>query len=480
MSMVKELNTEASRQVRKLLGCWCGATADWKYSLWQLSSPIGQQIGKFREQQRAMGLGHDWIGIAFTIVSLAVTLTYAYYVDFGAMGFLRRSSAPQVPPKKSFAIVIPAHKEENVIGETIRNLKALEYPRELCDIYVVTDTPEDMSGPVAEKEGAKVLVRHNTEDAGRGYAVAWGLEQVRRLKDYDAYIIIDADNLLSANYLAKMNNELAAGHGIIQGNIRSRNPKDSWITKTIHVDYITRMRFLKQARQDHKLCVFMEPGICISREILDKVPFDAVTISEDIEYTSKLSLAGVSVRWIHDAEIFEEKPKTFSIAVRQRQKWMLGHTIVMKNFTGKLLWKALRHGDTIAWDCFTYIILPAFMAVYFLAFLAYFMSGSTFTLVALFPRGTIDPTVLWISTTINFLIGFWWIAIPLYALYLEGERIREYWYTPVTMMVMFFIQLVLFIAAIFKRDRKTYWHTPHLVAKTAASADPSDPPGDAK
>jgi cellulose synthase/poly-beta-1,6-N-acetylglucosamine synthase-like glycosyltransferase len=416
-------------------------------------------------------LAVDLIGIIFTMLSVTVTLLYSYYVYFGMIGFYIHRPSPEARPKKSIAILIPAFREEKVIGETVKNLNALDYPKDLFDIYVVIDTPDDMTGPAAEKEGAKVLVRNNTTNTGKGYAIRWGLEEIRRRKDYDAYIIMDADNHLSKNYLAKMNNELSAGHGIIQGNIRSKNPKESWITRTTHVDYVTRNRFFKQPRQDHNLCVFVEPGICISREVLDKVPFDAVTITEDIEYTAMLSCAGIRIRWIYDADVFEEKPRSIKIAVKQRHRWMLGHTIVLKRYTGKLFWRALSKGDTIAWDCATYIIVPALMLVYFFFFLAYIFSGSNFTLLALLPRGYLDPTLIWISTVVNTLVGFWWIAVPLYALHLENERVREYWYTPFTMMILFFIQLLLFVAVIFKRDKKTYWHTPHVISSASEPAE---------
>jgi hypothetical protein len=119
------------------------------------------------------------------------------------------------------------------------------------------------------------------------------------------------------------------------------------------------------------------------------------------------------------------------------------------------------------------------MVVYFFFFLAYILSGSNFTLLALLPRGSVDPTLIWISTVVNTLVGFWWIAVPLYALYLEKERVREYWYTPFTMMILFGIQLLLFIAVIFKRDKKTYWHTPHATppaSKPTENALAADPP----
>lgn len=421
-------------------------------------------------------MGLDWIGILFTMISTAMIIAYSYYVFFALIGFLKNKSSPQKPPKNSFAILIPAYREENVIGDTIKNLMSLDYPKNLYDVYVVTDTPDDMSGPAAAMQGGISIVRNNTKDGGKGFAVKWGLEEVRRRKDYDAYIIMDADNLLSANYLSRMNDELLAGSGIVQGHMRSKNPKHNWITKTIHVDYVTRNRFYKQPRQGRNLCTFMEPGICISREVLDRFGFDATSITEDIEYTSKLSSEGVAIRWVYDADVFEEKPTTLRVAVKQRQRWMLGHILVMRRYSGRLFSRFVLRGNTVAWDCLMYLILPAFMLVYFLSLLAYTLSGSRFSLLSIFPSGMIDPTLAAITTTLNFLIGFWWVAIPLYALYLEKERVREYWYTPFTMMFMFFIQLILFITSVFKRDKKTYWHTPHAVVGTEAHAEEENKP----
>ena len=422
-------------------------------------------------------MGLDWIGIAFTMISLTILLIYSYYIFFGAIGFLRNKSAPNSAPVKKFALLIPAYNEEKIIVDTIRNLKALDYPKNLYDIYVVTDTPQDLTGPAAEKEGAISIVRTDRGAAGKGGGVAikFGLEEVMKRKEYDACVLIDADNLLSPNYLAKMNNELVAGEKIVQGHLRSRNPKDSWVTKTVHVDSMVRNRFHKQPRQNHKLCVFEEPGTCITRELLEKVRYDADLITADIEYTCKLACEGIAIKWIYDADVFEEKPLTFRIAIKQWQWWMLGHVAAMRRYIGKLFWRSLRNGNTVAWDCFIYLMTPIFMAIYFACFLAYTVSGSTFSLLSLFPRGMVDSTFVTLTTVINFIIGFWWVAIPLYAVRLERERVREYIYTPFTMMFMFVIQEFLFLIAVFKRGkRKTVWHTPHAVAPGTAHAEESD------
>ena len=76
----------------------------------------------------------DLIGVIFTMLSVTVTVLYSYYVYFGILGFYKHKPSPEVRPQKSIAILLPAYREESVIGETIRNLKALDYPKELYDI----------------------------------------------------------------------------------------------------------------------------------------------------------------------------------------------------------------------------------------------------------------------------------------------------------------------------------------------------------
>ena len=46
-------------------------------------------------------------------------------------------------PKNSFAIVVCAHNEEAVVGELVKNLRGLDYPDELYDIFVVADNCTD-------------------------------------------------------------------------------------------------------------------------------------------------------------------------------------------------------------------------------------------------------------------------------------------------------------------------------------------------
>ena len=77
-------------------------------------------------------------------------------------------------PKNSFAIIVCAHNEEAVVGQLVENLKILDYPKELYDIFVVADNCTDKTAEIARNAGAIVHERENKEEVGKG--VCHGLD----------------------------------------------------------------------------------------------------------------------------------------------------------------------------------------------------------------------------------------------------------------------------------------------------------------
>lgn len=82
-------------------------------------------------------------------------------------------SQTAVEPKTRFAILISARNEEIVIPYLIRSLKAMDYPQELFNIFVIADNCSDQTAEVAKAEGAKVYSRNDKTRATKGYALNW-------------------------------------------------------------------------------------------------------------------------------------------------------------------------------------------------------------------------------------------------------------------------------------------------------------------
>ncbi|HUY69868.1 MAG TPA: glycosyltransferase, partial [Candidatus Tyrphobacter sp.] len=93
----------------------------------------------------------EWMVVLFTF--------YTLLIPFG--GFKRERRKTLSDPKSSFAIIIPAHNEEKVIGCLVESCSRLDYPAGLFDIYVIADNCSDGTVNVAGAKGAIVLKRKN-------------------------------------------------------------------------------------------------------------------------------------------------------------------------------------------------------------------------------------------------------------------------------------------------------------------------------
>jgi cellulose synthase/poly-beta-1,6-N-acetylglucosamine synthase-like glycosyltransferase len=106
--------------------------------------------------------------IIFYGVQIILTIFTFYYFVVSLFGFYRRQEDYSLPPGARFAVVVAAHNESKVIGELIRNLYELNYPKELYDIYVVADNCSDNTADIAGEKGAYVIERFNKKEKGKG------------------------------------------------------------------------------------------------------------------------------------------------------------------------------------------------------------------------------------------------------------------------------------------------------------------------
>ena len=145
-----------------------------------------------------------------------------------------------------FMAILPAHNEENVIGNLIESLKNQDYPKELLDIYVIADNCTDNTAKIAKEAGAIVLERKEDDPAKKtiGAALLWFLKQkIEEDADYAAFSVFDADKLVAKNYFKAMNIKLCQGEEVVQGYRDIKNPTDSWVSAGYAIFYWTMNRF---------------------------------------------------------------------------------------------------------------------------------------------------------------------------------------------------------------------------------------------
>lgn len=273
-------------------------------------------------------------------IYLLIALLYKYALAFSYIAVSSPSLEANKPTLK-FCVLVPAHNEVVFIGRVIESLWGNNYPRDLFDIYVVADNCNDGTADIARKLGASVLVRTNPNLRGKGYAVQWGLEQIP-LDKYDAVCLFDADNVLAENVLHEINNALLHGYEVVQCNNSVYNSDDSWITKIQSISRNLENRLWQQAKFKLGLSPSLKGnGMAFLVSVLERVPWTAFSISEDVEYFADLVMHDIKIAFLMDAVVYHEESRTFGEAHGQRLRWSSGKFEVAKKVGWKLFWRGI-------------------------------------------------------------------------------------------------------------------------------------------
>ena len=275
-------------------------------------------------------------------VWLTVMLIYQLYLT--VFGFRRDTRDYQDhEPESRFLVLVPAHNEEKVIGDMIRNLQAMDYPAELYDFYIIADNCTDGTAEVARSLGANVLVHEKDgPDAPTGKPIALKAA-LEALGDYaaryDLLMIFDADNLMDTNMFREVNSQfLDKGRpDLIQCYLGAKN-KSGAVAWFYYTSYTVTNRFFQLAKHRQGLnCSVGGTGYAITTSYLkERGGWTTASLTEDIEIQVEATLDGRRILWNHNTRVYDEKPTSFRASVRQKTRWAQGHWFVALRNTGKL------------------------------------------------------------------------------------------------------------------------------------------------
>ncbi|MBX6394772.1 MAG: glycosyltransferase family 2 protein [Alicyclobacillaceae bacterium] len=395
----------------------------------------------------------------FILLQVVAAVVGLYQVALSLFGLRRRRKTKEHPPTKSFAILVAAHNEEAVIGPLIENLRQLDYPKELYDVFVICDNCTDRTAAIAREAGAIAYERFDREKRGKGYAIEWMLEQLwKRPRQYDAVVMFDADNLVSTNFLRVMNNKLCDGARVVQGYLDVKNPYDSWVSISYACAYWFTNRMWQLARYNLGLPNALGgTGVCVETSLLKEIGWGATSLTEDLEFGVRCVMNGVYPTWAHDACVYDEKPLTLKASMRQRLRWMQGHFDCAHRYFWPLIRKSIRMRNWAMLDAALYLFQPMRMLIVLLTTgMLYFQvfSPGFFTLTNI---SQLFPNWFWVILNI-----FLYAQLPL-AMLLE----RIPWKAFLGLLVVPVFMLTWFpvtTAAFFTRKNRVWNHTLHTRA----------------
>ncbi len=250
------------------------------------------------------------------VVIILTTIGFGFQLVMILFFWLKEKKFKEAKTLHKIAVLFPAHNEESVIYGSVRDIfENQDYPKELFEVFVVAHNCEDKTAELAEKAGAHVIVYNDPDPKTHtlGNAQRRGIQEILKDESFEIVIKLDADNRLSSNYLRAMNNAYESGVLIARGFEAPLNGTQNTWTAVSAAYYIRDSRiacnFRERAHLDSMLC---GPGMTIATSVLRKIPggFDALSISEDVEFTINRLSENYRIHYVGEAIVYEDQPST--------------------------------------------------------------------------------------------------------------------------------------------------------------------------
>jgi len=362
-------------------------------------------------------------------------------------------------------VLIPAHNEEMVIGNLLERMAALTYPKDKLEVLVIDDGSTDETGNIADsyaKGHSYIRVIHRA-NGGKGKAVA--LNEGMRFSNGEVILTFDADYYPQLDIIEKLVAPFADPEvGAVQGRVTVVNEEDSVVSKIVTLERIGGYRVDQQARDE--LVLVPQYGGTVGgfrREALEKIGgWDFSMLAEDTDLTIKLVLRGYQVRYVNEAEAYEEAVTTWRAYWNQRYRWAKGHMqCARKHLVGVLRAKHLSGYEKAE---LTLLLCVYFMPI--LVLMAWVVGvGAYLTKEAFISSNDLGLYFLILSiftySTVGNFAPFFEVGS---AAYLDNRR-RLLWVLPVLVLafiVMVFCSSKALLDLLFTGNKQSKWnHTFH-------------------
>ena len=325
----------------------------------------------------------DFIVKMNALIITVISLLYVYQMCYIAVVFIgewiqkrRAKKQPETPiTQHRFAAIISARNESGVIGQLLDTIRDQKYPSELLDAIVIADNCTDNTADVARAHGAIVYERFNKEQVGKGYALNYAFQNIATDYGdsyYDAYVIIDADNLLDENYFAEMNKTFCKGYRIMTSYRNSKNFASNWISAGYSLWFLREAKFLNNARMMlGSSCAVSGTGFLVASEVIrERGGWNYHLLTEDIEFTVDTVIRGENIGYCAGAMLYDEQPTTFQQSWTQRMRWAKGFYQIVAQYGSRLgsgIFTKHRIKKFASYDL-TMTVMPAMLITIFILF----------------------------------------------------------------------------------------------------------------
>ena len=159
-----------------------------------------------------------WLLTAFSVAYVA------FFVIVSLIVRTRHKVSQSQVRESSFLVLFPAYSEDKVIVRSVENFLLQSYSSERYHVAVISDHQKPVTNQLLSQLPISLLqpsFDHSSKAKALQYAIA------NMARDYDYVVILDADNIVNADFLRAVNNEMFRGHKVLQCHRCAKNSDSS-------------------------------------------------------------------------------------------------------------------------------------------------------------------------------------------------------------------------------------------------------------
>ena len=232
----------------------------------------------------------------------------------------RKSYYPTANKQHKFAILFPAYKEDRVILPVVESFLQQHYPQELYKVIVISDHMQETTNERLAQLPI-TLLKANYENSSKAKALNFAMDHFGR-DEFDAVVILDADNIVDTNFLLEINKVFDAGVQAIQAHRTAKNRNTDIAVLDGLSEEVNNSIFRRGHVRLGISSALIGSGMIFNYQWFHDNVKHLVTTGEDKELEVLLLKQRIFIEFLDEVYVYDEKTQGEKGFYNQRRRWL--------------------------------------------------------------------------------------------------------------------------------------------------------------
>ena len=256
----------------------------------------------------------------FLFIIVAATVLYLGVFTIASL-FSKSHKSPRTKKQNRIVVLIPSYKQDDVIEQTVISTLSQAYPQRMFDVVVISDHQEEMTN-MRLAQYPITLLTPNFEESTKAKSLQYAILNLPEFKIYDIALILDADNIVEQDFLAKINEafETAATKAVQMHRISKNRDTTAALLASIFEE-INNAIFRRGHINLGLSSALAGSGIAYDFAWFKTNVMKTRTSGEDKELEALLLRQEIFIDYFDNIYVYGEKKRTTSKLNQQHGRW---------------------------------------------------------------------------------------------------------------------------------------------------------------